>query len=97
MFMKCSWHSCTLPEVKILPGAANGLNPCGNCRQVRYCSKEHQKLDWKTHKILCKRFSEQLRKAQAAPNPPSVIDGQLNQQTYTGISILNLCLLKLRA
>jgi len=26
---------------------------CGGCMKVFYCSKDHQKLDWKTHKNLC--------------------------------------------
>ncbi|KAF4524592.1 hypothetical protein B566_EDAN008547 [Ephemera danica] len=27
---------------------------CGACRNVAYCNREHQKKDWKTHKLLCK-------------------------------------------
>jgi hypothetical protein len=26
---------------------------CSRCKAVRYCSKEHQKADWKTHKTHC--------------------------------------------
>ncbi|KAL7417718.1 hypothetical protein BDY24DRAFT_438036 [Mrakia frigida] len=29
------------------------MQACGRCRSVRYCSKEHQKEDWKTHKSVC--------------------------------------------
>lgn len=28
---------------------------CSRCRQVNYCSKECQRLAWKTHKPLCSR------------------------------------------
>lgn len=30
---------------------------CGGCKQVYYCSKEHQKDDWKAHKSVCKSAS----------------------------------------
>mmetsp|Transcript_18586 Transcript_18586/g.41530 ORF Transcript_18586/g.41530 Transcript_18586/m.41530 type:complete len:192 (+) Transcript_18586:664-1239(+) len=30
-----------------------GLQMCGACMQVYYCTKEHQKLDWKRHKKDC--------------------------------------------
>ncbi|RUP50230.1 hypothetical protein BC936DRAFT_139901 [Jimgerdemannia flammicorona] len=27
---------------------------CGRCRKVWYCSKEHQRTDWKEHKLVCR-------------------------------------------
>lgn len=29
------------------------LMTCSGCKQVAYCSKQHQKDDWKAHKINC--------------------------------------------
>ncbi|XP_075980478.1 SET and MYND domain containing, arthropod-specific, member 1 [Anticarsia gemmatalis] len=29
------------------------INKCSGCQNVHYCSREHQKLDWKTHKFQC--------------------------------------------
>ncbi len=29
------------------------LKACGRCRLVLYCSPEHQKAAWKTHKLTC--------------------------------------------
>lgn len=26
---------------------------CGRCKVVAYCGKEHQKLDWAAHKVVC--------------------------------------------
>lgn len=26
---------------------------CGKCKKVYYCSKDHQKIDWKHHKVIC--------------------------------------------
>lgn len=31
---------------------------CAQCTLVMYCSKEHQKADWKHHKVECKHLSE---------------------------------------
>lgn len=28
---------------------------CGNCKQTNYCGQSHQKLDWKIHKLHCKK------------------------------------------
>lgn len=33
------------------------LKVCGNCKTLAYCSKEHQKQDWKIHKDICKVIS----------------------------------------
>ncbi len=26
---------------------------CGKCKQIHYCSRHHQKIDWKYHKASC--------------------------------------------
>ncbi|XP_074040747.1 SET domain-containing protein SmydA-8 [Leptinotarsa decemlineata] len=36
-------------------GAPSELK-CSACKLVTYCSKEHQKVNWKSHKNLCKPF-----------------------------------------
>ena len=30
------------------------LQKCSRCKLVSYCGKEHQKADWKEHKLICK-------------------------------------------
>ncbi|CAG09553.1 unnamed protein product, partial [Tetraodon nigroviridis] len=37
-----------------LCGKMENLLKCGRCRSSFYCSKEHQKQDWKKHKLSCK-------------------------------------------
>ncbi|XP_034040204.1 egl nine homolog 1 [Thalassophryne amazonica] len=37
-----------------LCGKMENLLICGRCRSSFYCSKEHQKQDWKKHKLICK-------------------------------------------
>ncbi|XP_037534030.1 egl nine homolog 1 [Nematolebias whitei] len=37
-----------------LCGKMENLLKCGRCRSSFYCSKEHQKQDWKKHKLVCK-------------------------------------------
>lgn len=36
-------------------GITENLLRCGQCKIVFYCSKEHQRQDWKKHKLLCKK------------------------------------------
>ena len=41
-------------------GEAVGVKRCGRCLAVGYCSREHQKRDWKAHKTDCRRHREQM-------------------------------------
>ncbi|KAG8444308.1 hypothetical protein GDO86_009478 [Hymenochirus boettgeri] len=42
------WQCCELC------GKMENLLRCGRCRTSFYCCKEHQRQDWKKHKLLCK-------------------------------------------
>ena len=38
------------------PICGTPLSSCSGCSRVYYCCQEHQRLDWKDHKTLCKLF-----------------------------------------
>ncbi len=56
----CSRVGCAAP-----PGAAP-LQLCGACKAARYCSAACQKLDWKAHKVKCRKRAAALAAAAAA-------------------------------
>lgn len=37
-------------------GTMSGLRRCSRCKSVYYCSQVHQQVDWRVHKIECKKF-----------------------------------------
>ncbi|GAQ80472.1 hypothetical protein KFL_000550040 [Klebsormidium nitens] len=47
----CSWRLCAAGREPVI---GKGFSKCGRCQVARYCSKEHQKLHWETHKKHCK-------------------------------------------
>lgn len=47
-------HSALSAPSKCLVCGCLGLKRCGQCNKVHYCSREHQKWDWRAgHKLLC--------------------------------------------
>lgn len=60
-----------------LCGKMENLLKCGRCRSSFYCSKEHQKQDWKKHKLSCKEADKpQLPKQKPVQTQPSGRDGE---------------------
>ncbi|KAM4600017.1 egl nine homolog 1 isoform 2-T2 [Fundulus diaphanus] len=54
-----------------LCGEMENLLKCGRCRSSYYCSKEHQKQDWKKHKLTCKEVDKSLLpKQKPGEGPP---------------------------
>ncbi|KAK3093901.1 hypothetical protein FSP39_021615 [Pinctada imbricata] len=49
-----------------LCGALENLMICGGCRSTWYCSKEHQRYDWKYHKKNCKTIK--LKREMQSPS-----------------------------
>ncbi|XP_016018863.2 egl nine homolog 1 isoform X1 [Rousettus aegyptiacus] len=53
-----------------LCGKMENLLRCGRCRSSFYCSKEHQRQDWKKHKLVCQGDGGAPAPAAAQPRPP---------------------------
>lgn len=60
-----------------LCGATQNLSRCSKCKSAYYCSKQHQTLDWKSHKIVCKSLSQTL------PVGPIPIQDPVNNRFFT--------------
>eukprot|EP01104_Vermistella_antarctica_P016125 TRINITY_DN5442_c0_g1_i1.p1 TRINITY_DN5442_c0_g1~~TRINITY_DN5442_c0_g1_i1.p1 ORF type:complete len:533 (-),score=63.31 TRINITY_DN5442_c0_g1_i1:1-1566(-) len=52
--MLCGLGGC-LRTTKTEGGKEKPMAVCGNCSSVRYCSSDHQRQDWATHKLFCVR------------------------------------------
>ncbi|KAL7411615.1 hypothetical protein BDY24DRAFT_395492 [Mrakia frigida] len=56
-FSSENWEICALalsgPNVTTSCCKASEMKVCARCLSSLYCSREHQKLDWKRHKKLC--------------------------------------------
>ena len=69
----CAFPSCHQP----------GVNTCSQCKRIQYCSREHQKADWKLHKPMCTNAPRHIvsghyicdiQKAIDQANPGDVIE-----------------------
>uniref|UniRef100_A0A674N422 hypoxia-inducible factor-proline dioxygenase n=1 Tax=Takifugu rubripes TaxID=31033 RepID=A0A674N422_TAKRU len=52
-----------------LCGKMENLLKCGRCRSSFYCSKEHQKQDWRKHKLSCKEANKPQLPKQKLEQP----------------------------
>ncbi|XP_055613272.1 uncharacterized protein LOC129759775 isoform X2 [Uranotaenia lowii] len=58
-------------------GVAEGLRRCSRCQVAYYCSQDHQRLDWKVHKLECRSIH------QLSQQGTNVLQGQTNQYGTT--------------
>ena len=78
--MKSSKSPVTSVPQCFLPGCSKPAPlKCSRCKEVRYCSKEHQKSHWKIHKKLCVPPGERIAApgsfaAQAASIPVKSVE-----------------------
>ncbi|XP_063162953.1 egl nine homolog 1 [Candoia aspera] len=70
-----------------LCGKMENLLRCGRCRSSFYCSKEHQRQDWKKHKLICRGSGSGAMAAgggAAEPRKPGCGVGDGNQLFHQG-------------
>ena len=63
--MECALPGCVLTQ---------GLKVCSRCKSVKYCSVQHQKDDWPSHKTVCrppKQLSSPTMSSQSSMNSSS--------------------------
>lgn len=61
-------ETAVLSKFCAVPGCLikDNLQMCAGCRKVHYCSVEHQKANWPTHKRECKAMAKRSHAADAA-------------------------------
>jgi hypothetical protein len=52
--VKTNFTSLSIENQEICFCGLSATKKCANCSNTFYCSKSHQKLDWKLHKQFCK-------------------------------------------
>ena len=53
-----SYHPYACHACKRGPLTNTKLLTCTGCRIIKYCSREHQRDDWKSHKLWCRAFAK---------------------------------------
>uniref|UniRef100_A0A1Q3FHI6 hypoxia-inducible factor-proline dioxygenase n=1 Tax=Culex tarsalis TaxID=7177 RepID=A0A1Q3FHI6_CULTA len=60
-------------------GATEGLRRCSRCQVAYYCCQEHQRLDWKVHKLECRSIHQLPSQTMAPQQLPAVYSGGQSQ------------------
>lgn len=58
----CAWCHKTRDTATQTP-----LMKCTGCKDTLYCSRDHQKLDWEKHKLVCRRSKEDELRSELEP------------------------------
>ena len=60
-------HETNLHVSKCAVCSKKSKSQCGGCKMRRYCSRECQKADWKTHKKVCKSLKRERENQKDQP------------------------------
>ena len=75
-----SKHLCAYKSCGELIYSKRKLKWCSGCLQVKYCCKEHQKDDWKHHKLTCSKTPPRMTKMEEINN--FTLDQDALQKTF---------------
>ncbi|TCD66754.1 hypothetical protein EIP91_000995 [Steccherinum ochraceum] len=64
-----SYDQCTNVGCEITTAEGTHLQACRACGVARYCSRECQKSDWKTHKKQCKKHQDASNRLNNSEDP----------------------------
>lgn len=68
-------------------GNSDKLLRCSKCRNILYCSRDHQRLDWERHRKPCKKQAALLKEVQKNLEQ-SVANENHSQEKPTGERLL---------
>lgn len=60
-------------------GGTDNLRRCSRCQVAYYCCQEHQRLDWKLHKLECRSIHQLPSQTMAPQQLPAVYSGGQSQ------------------
>ncbi|KAJ7968146.1 Programmed cell death protein 2 [Quillaja saponaria] len=61
-------------------GTWKGDKLCSSCRRVRYCSKKHQLIHWRSgHNIACQKLRDSSQAAECSPNYNGVTSAEFQK------------------
>jgi WD40 repeat protein len=70
-------------------GLEGHLLRCSRCKSCWYCTKEHQRDDWPTHKLTCHAQAERKEPIIVVQKPPSFkvkYQGHISRRTIKGVN-----------
>ena len=72
-------------------GKESDLEQCSQCKVVSYCGREHQREDWRAHKVACKQVKKAYDRLEERKKEVSTRSQQLGSILSTELRITYRC------